>query len=289
MSEDPFVTHRNLLFTVAYEMLGTAADAEDVVQETWLRWAAADTGDVRDPRAYLVRAVTRQALNRLRTVARRREDYIGPWLPEPLITTADAADDVELAEHVSLAMLTVLETLTPTERVVFVLHEVFEVPHGEIAEALDKTPAAVRQIAHRARAHVRSRRPRMTVDATLQQRALDGFVRAARNGEIEAMIELLAPEVTLITDGGGIAPAARRIVEGPAKVAAFLLGLTRKYPGYTATTVRVNGAPGLVLEGGDDYPGVLVLTVADGLITQLLVIRNPAKLGRIGAATRLTR
>lgn len=289
MSEDPFVTHRNLLFTVAYEMLGTAADAEDVVQETWLRWAAADTGDVRDPRAYLVRAVTRQALNRLRTVARRREDYIGPWLPEPLITTADAADDVELAEHISLAMLTVLETLTPTERVVFVLHEVFGVPHGEIAETLDKTPAAVRQIAHRARAHVRSRRPRMTVDANLQQRALDGFVRAARNGEIEAMIELLAPEVTLITDGGGIAPAARRIVEGPAKVAAFLLGLTRKYPGYTTTTVRVNGAPGLVLEGGDDYPGVLVLTVADGLITQLLVVRNPAKLGRIGDATRLTR
>src|ERR1700704_6672894 len=157
MSGDPFVTHRNLLFTVAYEMLGSAADAEDVVQETWLRWA--DIGDaardeVRDPRAYLVRIITRQALNRLPPLARPGEGYVGQWLPEPLLTSPDVAEDVELAESVSIAMLTVLETLEPTERAVFVLREVFDMPYGEIAEAIGKSAAAVRQIARRAREHV---------------------------------------------------------------------------------------------------------------------------------------
>ena len=151
MVDDPFVTHRGLLFTVAYEMLGSAVDAEDVVQETWLRWADVDHAGVRDPRSYLVRMVTRQALNRLRTVSRQREDYIGEWLPEPLLTSPDVAEDAELAENVSIAMLTVLETLGPAERAVFVLHEVFETPYDEIAEVVGKTPAAVRQIAHRAR------------------------------------------------------------------------------------------------------------------------------------------
>jgi RNA polymerase sigma factor (sigma-70 family) len=161
MSDDPFVTHRSLLFTVAYEMLGSAADAEDVVQETWLRWADVDQAEVHDPRAYLVRIVTRQALNRLRSVSRRREEYIGEWLPEPLLTSPDMAEDAELAENVSIAMLTVLETLGPAERAVFVLREVFETPYHEIAEVVGKTPAAVRQIAHRAREHVAARRPRM--------------------------------------------------------------------------------------------------------------------------------
>ncbi len=176
MSDDPFVTHRSLLFTVAYEMLGSAADAEDVVQETWLRWA--EVGDearaeVRDPRAYLVRIVTRQALNRLRTLSRRREEYVGEWLPEPLLTSPDVAEDVELAESVSIAMLTVLETLGPAERAVFVLHEVFDVPYDEIAEAVGKSPAAVRQIATRARRHVAARRPRVQVSRTEQQQVVD--------------------------------------------------------------------------------------------------------------------
>jgi len=169
---DSFLAHRSLLFTVAYEMLGSAADAEDVVQETWLRWADADQSEVRHPRAYLVRIVTRQSLNRLRTLARRREDYVGEWLPEPLLTTPDVADDVELAESVSMAMLTVLETLTPTERAVFVLREVFDVPYEEIAAALDKSAAAVRQTAHRAREHVAARRPRRQVDRSEQQRVV---------------------------------------------------------------------------------------------------------------------
>ncbi|WP_326812900.1 sigma-70 family RNA polymerase sigma factor [Streptomyces scopuliridis] len=160
---DVFVAHRNLLFTVAYEMLGSAADAEDVLQETWLRWADVDLDTVREQRAYLVRITTRQALTRLRTLRRRKESYVGPWLPEPLLTAPDVAEDIELADSVSMAMLLVLETLAPTERAVFVLREVFDLSYDEIAEAVDKTPAAVRQIAHRARAHVAARRPRAVV------------------------------------------------------------------------------------------------------------------------------
>ena len=185
MMEDPFVTHRGLLFTVAYEMLGSATDAEDVVQETWLRWADVDQTEVRDPRAYLVRIVTRQALNRLRTVSRRREDYVGEWLPEPVLTGPDMADDAELAENISIALLTVLETLGPVERAVFVLHEVFETPYDEIAEVVGKTPAAVRQIAHRAREHVAARRPRMQVDRAQQEATLERFMAAVTSGDVQ--------------------------------------------------------------------------------------------------------
>ena len=176
MSADPFVTHRSLLFTVAYEMLGSAADAEDVVQESWLRWSGVDQTQVRDPRAYLVRIVTREALNRIRTMSRRREDYVGQWLPEPLLTSPDVAEDVELAESVSIAMLSVLETLGPTERAVFVLRDVFDTPYVEIAEAVGKTSATVRQIAHRAREHVAARRPRMVVNRAEQQQVLETFL-----------------------------------------------------------------------------------------------------------------
>src|SRR5688500_14562592 len=184
MTDDPFVTHRSLLFTVAYEMLGSAADAEDVVQETWLRWADVDRAEVRDPRAYLVRIVTRQALNRLRTLARRREGYVGGWRPEPPLTGPDVAEDVELAESVSIAMLTVLETLAPAERAVFVLREVFDLPYADIAAAVDKTPAAVRQIAHRAREHVAARRARIRVDRAEQQQVVERFVVALQRGEL---------------------------------------------------------------------------------------------------------
>ena len=169
---DAFVKHRNLLFTVAYEMLGSAADAEDVIQETWLRWAEVDRAEVRDDRAYLVRIATRLSLNRLRTLARQRETYVGPWLPEPLLTTPDVADDLELADSVSTAMLVVLETLTPTERAVFVLREVFDVGYDEIAAAVEKSPAAVRQIAHRARNHVEARQPREQVSSRQREACL---------------------------------------------------------------------------------------------------------------------
>src|SRR3954471_1541835 len=214
MTADPFVTHRSLLFTVAYELLGSAADAEDVLQETWLRWADVDRSEVREPRAYLVRAVTRQSLNRLRSLSRSREDYVGEWLPEPLLTSPDVAEDVELAESVSIAMLTVLETLAPTERAVLVLHEVFDVPFDEIAEAVGKSSAAVRQIAHRAREHVAARRPRMAVSRTEQQRAVEQFLAALTGGDLQGLMDVLAPDVVVVADGGGLAPASLRPVSG---------------------------------------------------------------------------
>src|SRR5204863_5383046 len=206
---EAFVAYRNLLFTVAYEMLGSAADAEDVLQETWLRWAGVDLGIVRDQRAYLVRITTRQALGRLRTLGRRKESYVGPWLPEPLLTAPDVAEDVELADSVSMAMMLVLETLTPAERAVFVLREVFDTPYDEIAEAVGKSPAAVRQIAHRAREHVAARRPRVSVTATEQREALDRFLAAIRHGDVQGLLDVLAPDVVVVADGGGVVPAAR--------------------------------------------------------------------------------
>lgn len=208
MTEDPFVAHRSLLFTVAYEMLGSAADAEDVLQESWLRWAEVDRSRVNDARAYLVRTVTRQSLNRLRTLARSREDYVGEWLPEPLLTSPDVAEDVELAESVSIAMLTVLETLGPTERAVFVLREVFELPYGEIAGVIGKSAATVRQIARRAREHVAARRPRVRVSRSEQQAVVERFLQALRTGQLQELVEVMAPDVVLIADGGGLAAAA---------------------------------------------------------------------------------
>jgi len=187
MTEDPFVAHRSLLFTVAYEMLGSAGDAEDVLQESWLRWTGVDRSQVRDPRSYLIRVVTRQALNRLRTLSRSREGYVGEWLPEPLLTTPDVAEDVELAESVSIAMLIVLETLGPTERAVFVLREVFEMPYGEIAEAIGRPAVTVRQIARRARQHVAARRPRVRVSRPEQQAVTERFLAALRTGRLQEM------------------------------------------------------------------------------------------------------
>jgi RNA polymerase sigma-70 factor (TIGR02957 family) len=287
MTDDPFVTHRGLLFTVAYEMLGSAADAEDVVQETWLRWARVDQSEVRDPRPYLVRIVTRQALNRLRTVSRRREDYVGEWLPEPLLTGPDVAEDVELAENISIAMLTVLETLGPAERAVFVLHEVFETPYDEIAEVVNKTPAAVRQIAHRARAHVAARRPRMQVDRAQQEAALERFMAAITSGDTRGLVELLAPDVVLIADGGGLVPAARRPMTGAHKVLAFLTRVA-DLSEVVASVVWMNGMPGARIEVGGDVTAVS-LQIEDGLITRIYAIRNPQKLQSLEHVAELRR
>jgi RNA polymerase sigma-70 factor (TIGR02957 family) len=288
MSDDAFARHRSLLFTVAYEMLGSAADAEDVVQETWLRWAGVDHTTVRDPRAYLVRIVTRQALNRLRTVARRREEYVGEWLPEPLMTSPDVADDIELAESVSIAMLTVLESLGPAERAVFVLREVFEIPYEEIAEAVDKTPAAVRQIAHRARDHVAARRPRMPVSTTEQQEVVERFLAAVRQGDLQGLLDVLAPDVVLVADGGGLAAAARRPIEGAERVAAFLAGATR-IADFEVTTVWLNGSPGGRVEIAGTLDTAVGVAIEDGRITRLYAIRNPNKLARFDGEAALTR
>jgi RNA polymerase sigma-70 factor (ECF subfamily) len=287
MIDDPFVTHRRLLFTVAYEMLGSAADAEDVVQETWLRWVNVDKSEVRDPRAYLVRMVTRQALNRLRTVSRQREDYVGEWLPEPLLTSPDVAEDAELAENVSIAMLTVLETLGPAERAVFVLHEVFETPYDEIAEVVGKTPAAVRQIAHRAREHVAARRPRMQVNRAEQEATLEKFMAAVTSGDVQGLVEVLAPEVVLTADGGGLVPAARKPIIGAEKVVAFLARVA-ELSDLVATTAWLNGMPGARFHvAGDDT--AVSLVIENHLITQIYAIRNPNKLGGLEEVAELRR
>ena len=289
MTDDPFIAHRSLLFTVAYEMLGSAADADDVVQETWLRWAEVDRAGVHDPRAYLVRIVTRQALNRLRTMSRRREDYVGEWLPEPLLTSPDVAEDVELAESVSIAMLTVLETLSPVERAVLVLREVFDVPYDEIAAAVDKSSAAVRQIAHRARGHVAARRPRMAVSRTEQQRVVDRFLSAVTAGDVMGLMDVLAPDVVVVADSGGLAPAARRPVTGRARVANALARFAEFAPHVQITTPLVNGAVAARIDAGGEFDTAITFVVEDGLITRMYAMRNPHKLGRLDTVAELRR
>ncbi|WP_431046176.1 RNA polymerase sigma-70 factor [Streptomyces sp. P1-3] len=288
MTQDPFVAHRSLLFTVAYEMLGSAADAEDVLQESWLRWADVDRSQVHDPRAYLVRVVTRQALNRLRTLSRSREDYVGEWLPEPLLTSPDVAEDVELAESVSIAMLTVLETLGPAERAVFVLREVFELPYGEIAEAIGKSAAAVRQIARRAREHVAARRPRVRVSRSEQQAVVERFLVALRTGQLQQLMEVLAPDVVLITDGGGLVAAALAPINGAELVAPLLARANRVVAAFETTAVWLNGAPAGRIEI-DGEPSAVSLVVEDGRVTRIYVVRNPRKLTRLDELIELAR
>ena len=290
LATEAFLAHRNLLFTVAYELLGSAADAEDVLQETWMRWAGVDLATVRDHRAYLVRITTRQALARLRTLGRRRESYVGPWLPEPLLTAPDVAEDVELAESVSMAMLLVLETLAPTERAVFVLREVFDLGYDEIAGAVDKSPAAVRQIAHRARAHVAARRPRGVVSAAETRDALEAFKLAAETGDLQSLLDILAPDVVLLGDGGGVKQAVPRPIVGADKVARLLAtGLGRITAVASLQQAQVNGYPALILRLDGEIDTVVAVRVDDGLITGLYAMRNPEKLSHMQRETALRR
>jgi RNA polymerase sigma factor (sigma-70 family) len=230
MSDDQqrFADHRKLLFSIAYRILGSAADAEDVVQDAWFKWSASDRGGVADPKAYLARIVSNLSMERLRSTRRQRESYVGPWLPEPILTTPDTADDVATAESVSMAMLVVLETLSPIERAVFVLHEVFGFSYGEIADAVERSEAAVRQASHRARGHVQARRPRFERDRATKAEATQRFFTAATGGDINALMQLLAPDVTLWTDGGGKVRQALRPIEGIEKVAAWLAGVAKR-------------------------------------------------------------
>ena len=286
---EAFLAHRNLLFTVAYEMLGSAADAEDVLQETWLRWAGVDLATVRDQRAYLVRITTRQALSRLRTLGRRKESYVGPWLPEPLLTAPDVAEDVELADSVSMAMLLVLETLTPTERAVFVLREVFDLAYDEIAEAVGKSPAAVRQIAHRARVHVAARRPRGLVSAAETRRALEAFQRAAETGDLQRLLDMLAPGVVFLGDGGGIKQAVLRPIVGAGKVARVLGAALGRIAAASLQPAQVNGYPALILRLNGEINTVIAVRIDGGLITGLYAVRNPEKLSHMKRETTLRR
>ncbi|MEV4112193.1 RNA polymerase sigma-70 factor [Nonomuraea sp. NPDC049695] len=289
LATEAFLAHRNLLFTVAYEMLGSAADAEDALQETWLRWVKIDMGQVSDQRAYLVRIVTRRSLDRLRVMKRRKEAYVGPWLPEPLLTAPDVAEDVELAESVSMALMLVLETLSPTERAVFVLREVFDIGYEEIAAAVGKTPATVRQIAHRARRHVDARRPREAVSPSQARAAVESFQRALETRDLQGLLDVLAPEVVLVSDGGGVKQAVPRPITGAGKVARMIVsGLGKADIALTSEPTVVNGNPALILRVDGEIDGVIAVRVEDARITGLYYVRNPRKLTRIAAETPLT-
>jgi len=287
---EAFVTHRNLLFTLAYEILGSATDAEDVLQETWLLWVGVEHGTVLDRRAYLIRIATRQALKRLRTLDRRKETYVGPWLPEPLLTAPDVAEDVELADSVSMAMLLVLETLQPTERAVFVLREVFDLDYDEIAQAVGKSPAAVRQIAHRARAHVAARRPRGASSPAEHRAALQAFQRAVETGELQSLLDILAPNVVALSDGGGVKHALLRPIVGADNVARLLaVGWWKRDAERSVEPVQINGGPGLLVRVNGEIDGVLAVRVENGYVTGAYHVRNPEKLSRIERETAVSR
>jgi RNA polymerase sigma-70 factor (TIGR02957 family) len=281
MAADVFTDNRPLLFSVAYRLTGSVADAEDVVQDAWLRWSRVDADGVREPKAYLVKTVTNLALTELTSARSRRETYVGPWLPEPLLTSPDTAEGVEMAESVSLAMLVVLESLSPLERAVFVLGEVFGYGQAEIGEMIDRDPAAVRQLAHRAREHVQARRPRYTTDAATQADVVARFRDACAGGDLAAMMELLAPEVTAWSDGGGKVTAARRPLYGADNVARWLMGVLAKpgTQGLEMSIATVNGAPALLGSYGGVLAGSLSLDVDNGRVMAIRMTLNPDKLG----------
>ena len=278
-----FTSLRPLLFTIAYEILGSATESDDVLQESYLRWAEVDLSTVRDSKAYLAQLVTRQALNALRAQSRRREQYIGPWLPEPLLTGPDASADVVLAESVSMAMLVVLETLSPDERAVFVLREVFGFGHDEIAAAVGRSVAAVRQMAHRAREHVQSRRKRFEpVDPQVSAEITSRFFTAAATGDLDGLMAMLAPDVAWTADSDGKVSAARRPVLGADRVARLVLGFARMAGAEGRVEAAVyNSAPAMVLYLGDHLEGVVTFEVVDGRITNFYAMRNPEKLASV--------
>ncbi|MGW1029691.1 RNA polymerase sigma factor SigJ [Streptomyces sp. NPDC002577] len=298
-----FVDHRELLFSIVYNMLGSVADTEDVLQDTWLsltvRGRTSPLEEIANPRAYLVRIAVNHALARQAVIRRRRETYVGPWLPEPLVAgdsaavttdaqaeSADAADQALRNETVSIAMLVVLETLTPLERAVFVLHEVFGYAHTEIAAILDRSPAAVRQLAHRAREHVHARRPRFATHPRVQQEATERFVAAALGGDMAALMEILAPDVTLWSDGGGkMRSSALRPVRGREKVARLLTAYSsrRRPEGMAVEYRRVNGDPSAVVFDGESPYAVMVmdLTPEGDQVSDVYLVTNPDKLSRV--------
>jgi RNA polymerase sigma-70 factor (ECF subfamily) len=273
---------------VAYRMLGRVADAEDVVQEAWLRWSGADRTEVREPRAYLVRIVTRLAVDRLRQVRSRNEAYVGPWLPEPYVTdfgdtAPDTAERAVLADSVSLAVLVVLESLSPLERAVFVLREAFGYPYADIAAVLDRGEPAVRQLAGRARKHVEERRPRYEVDPAERRDLTERFLAAADGGDLEGLMSLLAPDVRLIGDSGGLSKAPLRVIETADKVGRFLYAVAQQgIPDPSYRLLELNGGAALLVLSGDKPDSAVQLDVVDGRIRCVYIVRNPEKLVSLG-------
>ncbi|MCT9076059.1 RNA polymerase sigma-70 factor [Streptomyces fulvoviolaceus] len=287
---DVFEEHRPVLLGVAYRMLGRVADAEDVVQEAWLRWTAADRSEVSEPRGYLVRITTRLAIDRLRQLKARGETYVGPWLPEPYATdfgdtVPDTAERAVLADSVSLAVLVVLESLSPLERAVFVLREAFGYPYADIAAMLDRAEPAVRQLAGRARKHVEERRPRYEVDPVQRRDLTERFLAAAAEGDLEGLMSLLAPDVRLVGDSGGKSKAPLRVLESADKVGRFLVGVTQKgVPDLSFRFLELNGGPAVLVLSGDKPDSVFQLDILDGHIQSVYIIRNPDKLRSLSEA-----
>lgn len=287
-SVEAFEAQRPLLISITYRMLGSLAEAEDVVQEAWLRWDRIDRAAIGNDRAFLVRMTTRLAIDRLRRLKARRESYIGPWLPEPVLVEHDVADDVELAESVSLALLVTLETLSPLERAVFVLREAFEHSYAEIGAIIGRNEATVRQLARRAREHVAEGRTRFDADQATRQRVTEQFLAACNNGDLRALMAVLAPGVTLYADSGGRVPAPRRPIVGADKVARFFLSIwtipyadwvgVAEEPEVEVRLARVNDGPGLVSTADGQPVGAIVLEIADGVIQTIDLSVNPDKL-----------
>jgi RNA polymerase sigma-70 factor (TIGR02957 family) len=278
-AERLFSEHRGLLQAVAYRVLGSVADAEDVVQDVWLRWSRVDVGAVADAEGYLVRVVTRLAIDRLRSARVRRESYVGPWLPEPMLTSPDIAEDVVLADSVSTAMLVVLEALSPMERAVFVLREAFGYSHVEIAGFIERSEATVRQIAHRAKVAVEARRQRYDTDQATRQQATERFLAAVRGRDLKALMQVLAPDVTLVSDGGGVTPAPRKTIHGVERVARALVIFAKRMPEDPSVQVlQINGGPGIVIFAGRTPVLAITLHLADGVIKTVYVVSNPEKL-----------
>lgn len=284
-----FEEHRPVLLGVAYRMLGRVADAEDVVQDAWLRWSGGDRAEVREPRGYLVRVTTRLAIDRLRRIKARGETYVGPWLPEPYATdfgdtVPDAAERAVLADSVSLAVLVVMESLSPLERAVFVLREAFGYPYADIAAMLDRGEPAVRQLAGRARKHVEERRPRYEVDPAERRDLTERFLAAAADGDLEGLLELLAPDARLVGDSGGKSRAPLRVLESADHVGRFLLGVAHKsVPDLSFRFLELNGGFAVLVLSGDKPDSVVQLDVVDGRVRTVYIIRNPDKLRSLAA------
>ncbi|WP_406041786.1 RNA polymerase sigma factor SigJ [Micromonospora sp. NBC_00898] len=276
--------HRPMLLGLAYRLLGSLHDAEDVLQEAYLRWLGADRESVAEPRRYLSRVVTRLALDRLRARQAARETYIGPWLPEPVPTAPSPfgpLDSAELRDSLSTALLHLLERLTPPERAVYVLHTAFALPYAEIGDILDRSAADCRQLHHRAAARIADGRRRFTAGPAEQRRLLDAFLAASRDGNLTRLTELVASDAVSWNDGGGAVRAARNPVRGADRIARFFAGLYGRGRPIEAAPAELNGGPALVLRWSDGTRYTLAVAAADGRITDLYLVGNPAKLSRL--------
>ena len=282
-SVEVFENERSYLFSVAYRMLGSVVDAEDCLQDAFLRWQKADTEQVSSPRSFLVTVVTRLCIDRLRAQQSSREQYIGPWLPEPVLTDSSTiGDQDELSESLSIAFLVLLESLSPVERAVYLMREIFRYDYAQIGDVIEKSEANARQIFRRAKQHLASRQARFTVEPTTHQQVFDEFMSACQTGDLQTLITLLADDVVLYSDGGGKVAAARRPIEGADSVSRLLLGVLKKAPLELEFKVAsVNGRPGVIAGIADWTESVMTADVVDGKVQNLYVIRNPDKLANV--------